>query len=32
MEWFTLLLLVLGGLFVLSGLKIINQYERGVLV
>jgi regulator of protease activity HflC (stomatin/prohibitin superfamily) len=32
MEWFTLLLLVLGGLFVLSGLKIINQYERGVVL
>lgn len=32
MEWFTLLLMVLGGLFILSGLKIINQYERGVVL
>lgn len=32
MEWFTLLLMVLGGLFVLSGLKVINQYERGVVL
>ncbi len=32
MEGFTIFLLIVVGLFVLSGIKIINQYERGVVL
>ncbi len=32
MEGFTVFLLIAVGLFILSGIKIINQYERGVIL
>ncbi len=32
MEVFTIFLLIIAGIFILSGIKIINQYERGVVL
>lgn len=32
MEGFTVFLLIIVGIFILSGIKVINQYERGVVL